>query len=300
MYKSLLMNLNSPLFSSDGGEFGAYDPSSAYEGIETPEPAAAPEAPFEQPNQEIESFQESPQSELLDFGGRKIEAVHPELQGLHKDFTEQQRYITSLQEQVKAYQQIANMTQQSVQQAPQEPQISSNVQEWNEETWQQFYDKPEEIIGNLVQRMVGEKIEPIIQERQWNNEIQNMYNAYPDFDQFIGDVQSLVEQHPERYADRPGGLEEAYFRAKAEKSMYSPTPEQLAQDPDFINQYVMNNPQVQTQIVQQYLQQKQQGNQQIPPVMGRGTGGFTPQTPENSPQTLREASRQFMKSIGYR
>jgi hypothetical protein len=286
---NLLLKLDLQFFSADGGgEFGAYDPSSAFEGIgaEPVQPEGQGQVPYTEPQQ----------PELLDFGGRKLQA-NEDLMGLHKDFTEQQRYITSLQEQVNAYKQLAQTVQTPPQVQPQaQPQeISSNVNEWNEETWQQFYDKPQEVIGQLIQQNVQSYIEPIMKERQWNDEIQRMYSSYPDFDQYIGDIQGLVQQFPDKYAN--GGLEDAYYRAKATKAA---DPAALAQDPQFLQQYVMNNPQVQQQAVGQYFQQKQQVNQQIPAAMGRGMGGSTPLTPDASPTTLREASRQFLKQLGIR
>lgn len=296
MLKPLLIRLDLQTFS-DGGEFGAYDPASAYDGIGVSEPQVQPEGQGEMVPQ-APPVQEGPQ--VLDFGGRRLEA-NDDLMGLHKDFTEMQRYITSLQEQANAYKQLATQQPQAQPQTqPQAQEISSNVQDWTEETWQEFYDKPQSIIGNLVQqeiqRFAQENLDPIIQERQWNNEIQNMYNSFPDFDQYVGDIQSLVEQFPE-YANE-GGLENAYYRAKAMKGSVNPA--QLAQDPQFLQQYVLSNPEVQSQVVGQYFQQKQQTNQQVPVTMGRGAGGFTPQTPESSPQTLKEASRMFLKNLGVR
>jgi hypothetical protein len=296
-------------------EFGAYDPSTAYEGIPTPQPQNTDVQPQVGQGEGVPATGEGTQPlvtpaaepQLLDFGGRKLPA-NEDLSGLHKDFTEQQRYITSLQEQVNAYKQLAERGQvqpQETQQAQPEP-VSSDIANWDEETWQKFYDKPNEILGNVVnqavqkavQQFASEKLDPIIQERQWNNEIQRMYDTYGDFDQFIGDVQALVNQNPDRYADGKGGLEEAYFRAKATRGMTDPA--QIAQDPQFLQQYVLNNPNVQQQIMNQYFQTKQQTNQQIPVTMGRNAGGFTPQTPDASPQTLKEASRAFLKQLGTR
>ena len=294
----MLLPLDLQKFSADGGEFGGYDPSTAYEGIgvEGIEPSFEPQVQPEGQGELVPEYQEPP---VLDFGGRRLQA-NEDLMGLHKDFTEQQRYITALQEQVNAYKMVAQQIQPQAQ--PQQPQqVSSNVEEWNEDTWQKFYDNPQDVLGNVVQSAIqqfaAEKLDPILQERHWQNEIQNMYNKYPDFDQYVGTVQTLIDQYPDRYADRDGGLEEAYFRAVATSQR---SPQQMAQDPQFLNQYVYNNPNVQGQVIGNYLQNKQQTNQQLPTTMGRGAGGFTPQTPEQSPQTLREASRGFLKQLGYR
>lgn len=299
----LLLKLDLQLFAGDGGEFGAYDPSTVYDGIGEGEAYEGDEGVQPEGQGEFEQTYEQ-EPPLLDFGGRKLPAINEDLMGLHKDYTEQQRYITALQDQVNAYKQLANQLPQMQEQSyePQPNEISANVEEWSEETWQQFYDKPQDVIGSLVrsaiQEFASETIDPIIQEKQWNEDIQFMYNSYPDFEQYVDDVQAIIDTYPERYADVEGGLEQAYFRAKATKSSVNPA--QMAQDPQFLQQYVYNNPNVQQEMVGQYFQQKQQTNSQLPTPMGRGAGGFTPQSPESAPQTLKEASRAFLKQLGYR
>jgi hypothetical protein len=196
MLKPYLLKLDLQLFSADGGEFGGYDPSSAYDGIDVPqgEPNVQPEG---QGQGEPEG-QTPPQPQVLDFGGRQIPAVDDSILGLHKDFTEQQRYITALQDQVNAYKQLSQVQQQGQPQGqpPAQPQdISTNVAEWTEETWQEFYDKPQDIIGKLVQseiqKFAADKLDPILQERQWSGEIQSMYDQFQDFDTYVGDIQAL-------------------------------------------------------------------------------------------------------------
>jgi hypothetical protein len=283
-----LPKLNLQFFSADGGgEFGGYDPMSAYEGVQS-EPQVQPEGQGE-PVQE-----ETP---LLDFGGRKLPA-NDELVGLHKDYTEQQRYITMLQDQVNTYKQMTQNFQpqgepQGQPQAQAEPDMSQ-MENWNEEDWAVFYDrapvKIAEIARREAEKLVKQQladIQPIIQEREWNNEIQRMFDSYPDFGQFVDDVNQLVGMDP-RYAQK-GGLEDAYFRAKATKLTAQPQPQQMAQDP-----------QVQQQVLNNYFQSKQQVNQTLPTAMGRGAGGFTPQTPDAAPTTIKEASRAFLKQLGMR
>lgn len=301
MRDQLLLKLDLQTFAEGGGEFGAYDPNTAYDGIGGGEGYEGEEGVQPEGQGEIQPQTEQ-QPPILDFGGRKLQA-NEELTGLHKDFTEMQRYITSLQEQANAYKQLASqpMQQQAQSNTPQPNEISSNVEEWSEETWQQFYDKPQDVIGSLVknaiQEFASETIDPIIQEKQWNEDIQHMYNSFPDFGDYVEEIQTIIDTFPE-YADAERGLEQAYYRAKATKSPVNPA--QLAQDPQFLQQYVFNNPNVQQQVVGQYFQQKQQTNSQIPTVMGRGSGGFTPQMPDNAPQTLKEASRAFLKQLGHR
>lgn len=292
-----MLRLDLQMFAGEGEEFGAYDPSTAYEGIETtpatPEPAAAPEGggepqpPAEQPPAE---------PEYLDFGGRKVIATD-ETRGLHQDFLNQQRYITQLQQ----FQQQAPVQQQPQTEQPQAP--SANMQEWNEETWNKFYENPQEVLGSVIQQTINsvlaEKVDPILEERQWEKSVQEMNEKFHDFGDFTDGIQEVLNANPD-LAYREGGLEDAYFRAKAAAASSQPTPEQLMQNPQFI-QSVLQNPEIQQQFLTQYLSQKQQTNQQIPNLMGRGSGqSFVPATPEDSPKTLREATRLFNKQLGLR
>jgi hypothetical protein len=305
--QKFLLKLDIQTFSEGEGEFGAYDPQSAYEGISgSEEPPAT--ADLQMPEGELPQNPEltqppSAEPEFLDFGGRKIPAVNDDLQGLHKDFTEQQRYITTLQDQIQAYKQLAELSSQQVQAQPQTPvnePPSANVAEWDEGTWETFYEKPNDVLGPIIQSQVQqalESIQPIIQEREWQNEVQQMHDRFSDFGDYTDNIQKVLEQNPE-LADRPGGLEDAYYRAKAQAASPAPTMDQLLNDPGFV-QNLLQNQQIQNQFLNQYMQNRQAINQQTPPVMGR-QGGFTPQTPESSPTTLREASRQFMKTQGYR
>lgn len=286
--QSNMLRMNLQMFG-EGEEFGAYDPSTAYEGIETGEPATPegggePTPPIEQPPAE---------PEYLDFGGRKVVATD-ELRGLHQDYLNQQRYITQLQ------QQQAPQAQPQVQ--PQAEAPSANMNDWNEDTWNRFYEKPQEVLAEIIQgsisQVLAEKVDPILEERQWENSVAEMNERYHDFSDYTETIQQVLEANPD-LAYREGGLEDAYYRAKALTLQGQPSPEQLMQNPQFV-QSMLSNPQVQQQFLNQYLNQKQQTNQQIPNLMGRGTGGFTPATPENSPTSLREASRLFMKQLGNR
>lgn len=288
-----MLRMNLQMFAEGGEEFGAYDPSTAYEGIDTGTPAT-PEGGGE-PTPPEPGIEPAPQAEpeYLDFSGRKVLATD-ETRELYNDYMNQQRYITQLQQQ----QQFQQQPQQ--QQQPEAP--SANMADWNEDTWNKFYEKPQEVLAEIIQGTINgvlaEKVDPILEERQWEQNVSQMNERYHDFAEFTEDIQQVLEANPE-LAYREGGLEDAYFRAKAMKLSNTPSPDQLMQNPQFI-QSVLQNPQVQQQFLNQYLTNKQQTNQQIPNLMGRGTGGFTPATPEQSPTTLREASRLFMKQQGYR
>lgn len=284
---SKLLKLDLQLFAEEAEPFGGYDPSTAYEGIPQEEPV--------QENTEPTNPEPEPQQpDFLDFGGRKI-PKNPELEGLHKDFTEMQRYITSLQEQNNVYKQMTD----AFQPQQQEPQVQQ-PQNWDEAGWETFYNNAPDVINQMIDQRLNqalqEQLQPIVMEREWNNQIQQMYETYPDFDNFVNDINALVQANPDKYANQ-GGLEEAYFRVKAEKASQM-NPESLLQDQQFLQNYVFNNQEIRNTILNQYMQQKQQTNQTVPNVMGN-QGGFTPQTPDSQPKTLKEASKAFLKQLGY-
>lgn len=292
MSNERLLKLDLQFFSEE--EFGAYDPSTAYEGVGEVETG-------DNGGQVAEPVAQEP--EYLDFGGRKV-AANDDLRGLHQDYVNQQRYITSLTEQMNAYKMVAETAKSQPQpQAAEQNLPSANIGDWDEDTWNKFYENPQEILGGTVQQIVNqilaEKVDPILEERQWEAEVNRMTESYPDFGQFADQIQNVLNENPE-LADRPNGLEDAYYRAKATSLSGQPSPEQLLQNQAFV-QNILNTPEIQQQFLNQYLAGKQQINQQTPSLMGRGASpSFAPVSPESSPTTLREASRLVMKNLGVR
>lgn len=268
------------------------------------EPPAQPDLPVQ------------PTVEELDFAGRKVPVVDPVIRDLHRDYSELQRTFQEtnqnakqLQEQNQMFQQMIQFFQQQ-QQAPQQAQPPAPAEpalpspEDNEQFMNQWYDSPiatvQELIQRQVQQLVESQVKPVIEpiqrERQYSQEIQQLSQRHADFQQHLPVMQQLVQQNPQ-LAEQ--GLETVYWVARGQQAQAQPTytPEQMLNDPQF-RQQLLGNEGLRNEIVSTYMQQRQQTNQQVPPVMGNQPGGSPPAMPEQRPKSIREASKMFSKYLG--
>jgi hypothetical protein len=296
--RQLLMNI-------DGGAgFGGGDTGSnfSFEGNQAPTPPA-PEIsnPLLDPN-----FQNPliPQQETLDFAGRKVPVVDPILKDIHKDYSElnrtyqttnqRVRELEQMNQQYQAMMQQFQNQQQLAQQAQAQPEPVIDIEAQREAFMDRFYDNPMEAIGELIASKVNPVIQPITQEKQFQADVAAMEDRFTDFRDTMPAMRDLLNEMP-HLGDQ--GLETLYYVAKGRTAQAAPTPDQLMQDPAFIQQ-VLGNEQIRNQAVQQYMAQRQQTNQQIPMVIGSQPGGQAPSAPENRPTSIREASKMFLKSMG--
>lgn len=255
--------------------------------VPTPTPAATPPA----------------QTEMLDFAGRKIPVLDPALKDLHKDFTSlNSTYTKTNQELIEARAQMQVYQQMLAQQQAQPPQPQTpspeDLEQAKEEFMTRFYEDPLSAIEELVSKKVNPVVEPITKEREFNQEVQRISSKYADFNQMVPLMESVLQEHPQL---KNQGLEAVYLIAKgkaAQNAVPAPTPEQLLSDPQFVQNYVMNNEAIRNQMISQYVNDKQATNGQIPVVLGNQAGGSIPSMPDNKPKTLAEASRAFAKHLG--
>lgn len=331
-----------PLMNMDGGG-GGFDAGAATEvattdyAPSTPTPEATPAAPVQtwgMPQAQPPAMNPlldpnfapnptpTPQTEQLDFAGRMVNVVDPVIKDIHKDYTQLQK---TFQETNNGFRQMQEQNQflmglvQQFQQQPQAPvapqqppgPTPEQLQEFNQQYTERFYDNPVEankmllespfmkdVLQKQVEQMVRPFIEPFQKERQFNQEVQSAQNKYPDFQQFAPQMQAALQANP-KLADL--GLETVYLVAKGAQSnaapQQMPTPQQLLSDPNF-KQHVFGNEQIRNEIIQQYMTNRTQSNQQIPPVMGNQPGGNPPAMPEQRPKSIREASNAFSKFLG--
>lgn len=253
--------------------------------------------------------------EVLDFAGRKIPVVDPSIKDLHKDFTtlsstytKTNQELVELRAQAEVYKQMVETFQKQPPVAPQVPQVTEptpeQLEQEKENFMTRFYEDPLAAISELVTKNVTPIVEPINRDREaqekdkaFNDEVQRVSGKYSDFNDLVPQMAAVLEANPELNKQ---GLETVYMYAKANAATAqapAPTPEQLLQDPQFVQQ-IMSNPQITSQIVSQYVNQKAATNQQIPVVLGNQAGGSIPSMPTNTPTTLSEASKAFAKYLG--
>lgn len=257
-----------------------------------------------------------PQGQVFDFAGRKIEVSDPNmlaaLKDVHKDYSALQGTYTQSSQRVKELEQ-ANTTymnllqtfqpQQAGQPNANQPEAQSqptpeDVEQIKADFMEKFYDNPMSAIEGLLDSMFQQKVQPVIepitQERQWNQQMRELQGKYEDFPTMVGTMRELLDEMP-HLAEH--GLEAVYQIAKRTTPAPQPGPEQLMNDPQFVQQ-LMQNPDIQKQFLSQYLQEKQGTQQQAPTVMGGQPGGQMPTTPENRPKDIRTASQAFKRSLG--
>lgn len=261
--------------------------------------------------------------EVLDFGGRKIPVVDPALKDLHGDWQELNRSFTQTRQQQQAMEQQMGQMQamlqysqqlfqqqqanaQFQQQAPQEPPAPAFDKE---QFFEQFYEDPEQAFSQLnqtiqsqfdqklgqIEQRFNQYVQPMVYERQYTEQLNAMNQKFNDFQEVSGPMSELLQARPDLLQNMD--LESIYFLAKGMNAKQAPSPEQLLQSPEF-RQQVLSDEAIRSEFLKTYMNQKQQTNQQTPPVMGSGFGGQAPTVPPDSPKTLGEASKLFRQFLG--
>lgn len=304
--------IRQPLFDADDGAGQGGNGESASSNSQPSSPSwGLPNDGSQAAGNPLTSPQPSAQPSVFDFAGRKIEVSDPAIQAalkdVHKDYSALTSTYQNTNQRVKelelsnqTYMQLIQNMQQQPQQAAQQQDQQPNeedIEQMKTDFMEQFYDNPmtalETMLNSLFEKKVQPIIEPISKEREWNDQVQTLSQKYPDFQDMVGPMQELLQEMPDLAQH---GLEKVFQIAKRSQSA-QPTPEQLMNDPQFLQQ-VMQKPEVQKQILSQYAQDKQASYQQAPMVMGGQPGGQAPSAPENRPTDIRSATKAFRKSLG--
>lgn len=310
------------------GDAGGGDTSGGFSwsgaaGIENPLLAGNEPAPSDPGQQQ----QQQPPVEELDFGGRKLQANDPALRALHGDWQELNRTFQAerqrtqlLEQQLQMFQQMQQQQQQLMQQQqvqtpkPQGP-TPEQIEEAKTQYMEKFYEDPiaaerwkmnnpvfKSLMEESMRPYIEQAVKPYVdqfqqfqQQQQMQQQVNALTQKYSDFQQHVPKMQEILQQNP-ALANVPNAMEQVYFMARGASVQASP--EQLLSDPNFLQQHVLNNEQIRQQIVNSYLQNKQQTNQQVPPVMGNQPGGAAPATPPTSPKSIAEAGKAFRAFLG--
>lgn len=191
---------------------------------------------------------------------------------------------------------IQNFQQQQAPQAqaPAEPQAPS--QEDIDAMMSEWYENPRNFIQKMVQESIKPVIEPIQKERQYHEQATALSSKYGDFQDMVPSMQQVIQGNPE-WAEQQS-LETIYLMARGQQpAPYVPTTEEMLQDVNF-RQRLLSDEGLRNEFVSKYMQDAQQRNQQVPPVMGGAPGGNIPYAQENRPKTVREATKGFARYLG--
>jgi hypothetical protein len=220
--------------------------------------------------------------------------------------TQTRQEVAQLKSLVDNYQNIIGMLQQQGQQPNQmqpeqaqvvEPQID------NEALLTQFYDDPAGTLSKMIEQKARELINPIQSKLQmdeeqkvWNQRAVDFGKSHPDAGQYAEEMKQALIQFPDLQKS-PSAFDIAYNYVKGQKAA-SLDPANLAKDENFLNQYVLNNPDVKNRVLQTHMQSIQQNTP--PPVLGNQVGGQQLGMPEQRPTTLQESTNLLLKALGLR
>lgn len=315
---------------SDGGEGGGGTPASEPAATAPAVPAGGPPTPTianpllqDIPGQAAATPQ-APAVETLNFGGREVEMVHPVLRDLHRDYSELNRTFTQTSQQAKLLetqnaqlqqmlQTVMPLVQQQTPQA-QEPEgpTPEDIEAQKEAFLERFYDDPiaaveqraKQIVEQMLLSEVRPVIEPIRQQQNFQEQVSNLSQKYPDFKDTVPQMQSLLQAAP--HLEQTLSMEQVYLTAKSvmmpnAQTPAAPTTETAADPLAAAKAQLLTDATFKQQIFNEMLTQHQQQNAQIPQVMGNQAGGATPTIPQSKPKTLREGSKaalEYFKNIG--
>lgn len=299
-----------PLMDLDGGASGGESSTVA----DTPAVPATPVTPMENPLLRGESPASTPSEvsvRMLNFAGREVPVIDPVIEDVHRDYTELTRTFTQtnqakqqLETQNQQLQAMLQFAQQSMAQQQQAPTPTAaepspeEVEAAKEAFMESFYSDPQKAIRDMAMQLIQQEVTPVInpinEERKFQMEAKRLSEAYADFGQTVPAMQELVRTAPEL---ENLGLEKVYLLAKnmAGGTQQTQPPAVNAAD---LRQQLMNDTAFKEQIFNQMLQEKQQQQAGIPPVMANQPGGGVPAIPENRPKNIREGSMALMRHLG--
>ncbi|MBO8161335.1 MAG: hypothetical protein H0Z24_06825 [Thermosipho sp. (in: Bacteria)] len=283
------MNINLQLFA-DGmfsGEAveGLTNPLLETPQEETPQeetPQEETPEPQEEQLQEPQEMQQEPQQEIQQETPQEEFDIKTYLDNLMQNINEK---LESLKPQ----------TEEEINQITQE-----DIEKLNEEFMEKFYENPRQHLAEFVKQIVDEATRPYKekleeQERKeyWNNLAQEFAKTHPDYLDYVEDMARILQEKSYlQYAQNP--YLEAYKLAKAERLSNQPkTLEEMLNDEENLNKIIQNE-KIRNLILKQVMTEKK--NQEIPNVIGNQ--GTSVPTPEETPKSLKDATKAWLKSIG--
>ena len=267
--------------------------------------------PFAAPEEPVLEAPPEPEKLIMDKF-KTIEDFEKSYQESQRKITEQGQALAEAQRKLQEFEAKQEPQEQKPQeQVPQGPTPEEQAQ-FEEQFFSDWSDKPLETTIKLVQNVVQQAIQqamqpvmPLVQshnqyqaQAQWNSRIEQFASdpSRSDFDSLRPQMAELAEKMPE-IQDRPDAIEALYFMAKGRTQAQQPqTPEQLLQDPAFI-QKILENEGIRNQVIQKHvIDPVKQG--QPPVVMGSQPGGVAPSTPANKATSIKEGSRNLLAWLG--
>jgi len=127
-----------------------------------------------------------------------------------------------------------------------------------------------------------------VSEEDWKTAVDKFFKEIPSAKAFAKDIANEIVKNPDLREDA-NCLNIALMKVLSDKFR---TPEQLMNDGQFLNDYVLNSEKVRDAVIAKYLDGVRQGE---PPLTIRG-GGLQCAAPKVKPKTIEEAGFMFLKN----
>ena len=164
-----------------------------------------------------------------------------------------------------------------------------------------LYSDPAKVIQMILDRskqQTDSSLAPINQEREeqarqndWRGRVDAFQSTHPDTVEWSADMSQILTENPQ-LRDQENGLEIAYNAARGQK--YAPPqqvdPTSYLKDENFVNQNIINNPEIKNRVIRQYLSELQNGG--TPVTIGGQAAGNSPMSPKSRPQSFDEADAE--------
>lgn len=167
----------------------------------------------------------------------------------------------------------------------------------------EFYAKPKETIMKMAESIAKKMVEPIYRERE-ERARQEKFNAialqfkkeHPDMVDYSEDMVKFLEDNKE-IANKENAIELAYNYAKGLRVQKQKSPDDLLEDPEFI-QKILSNEKIRNEMLKATAAEAKKGSP--PPVIsGNISGNGRPvAVPPTQPKTFKEAGQMMLKSLG--
>ncbi|MDE5600978.1 MAG: hypothetical protein K2J16_00585 [Clostridia bacterium] len=142
--------------------------------------------------------------------------------------------------------------------------------------------------GEQLSDTQSDGIQPMMSDEEWKSAVDKFFTEIPAAKAFAKDIANMLIANPQMREDR-NCLNSALVAVLADKFR---TPEQLLNDGQFLNDYVLCSEKVRNAVISQYLDDVRRG---MPPHTMR-EGGLQCVAPKVKPRTVEEAGIMFLKN----
>ena len=125
-------------------------------------------------------------------------------------------------------------------------------------------------------------------QQGWNEKVKDFFGSNPQAKQFADEISTILASD-KVLASSENSLEKAFEKVKANNFK---TKDEMINDDNFVNNYVLTNGKIREKIINDYLSQVMANK--VAPLISNGSGANVMVTPKSKPSTLKEAGSYML------